>query len=215
MALTALSAALGLSPLAVELIGYAGSVLVLLSLTMTSAKKLRWLSLCGSTVFAFYSLLIASYPTMAVNCAIVAINAWFLVSMGRHKERLELLPVSLSSRYLRRFTDFYAADIQKYFPRFSMQDSRADTAFFVCRDMVNAGLLLGKSENGGVLRLELDYVTPRFRDFRAGAYLHGQLARLGYRRLVLPDVGQAHRRYLKKAGFVFRQGEYVLELRPN
>lgn len=212
MALTALSSALGLSPLGVELIGYAGSALVLLSLTMTSAKKLRWLSLWGSTVFAFYALLIASYPTAAVNVAIVGINAFFLVSMGRRRERFALLPVSLSSRYLRRFTEYYARDIEKFFPNFSLSNSRADTALFVCRDMVNAGLLVGKTEDGGVLRLELDYVTPRFRDFRVGAYLHDQLTRMGYRRLVVPDVGAAHRRYLKKAGFVLQQGEYVLEL---
>ena len=49
-----------------ELIGYLGSVLVIVSMLMTSVVKLRVINTIGSVIFAVYALLIHSYPTAAM-----------------------------------------------------------------------------------------------------------------------------------------------------
>ena len=50
------------SDLVYELIGYAGSALVVLSLMQRSILRLRVIGLIGSVVFLVYSLLIGAYP---------------------------------------------------------------------------------------------------------------------------------------------------------
>ena len=43
-------------------IGYLGSLVVLISLLMSSIKKLRWINLVGAVIFAFYGFMISSIP---------------------------------------------------------------------------------------------------------------------------------------------------------
>ncbi|MCR5583870.1 MAG: YgjV family protein, partial [Lachnospiraceae bacterium] len=64
-----------------ELIGYLGSLLVVVSLLMSSVIKLRIINTIGSLIFCLYALVIHSYPTAVMNAALVAINIWFLVKL--------------------------------------------------------------------------------------------------------------------------------------
>lgn len=57
-----------------EIVGYAASVLVAISLAVGSTVRFRVLNLAGSLTFVAYGLLIASYPVAAVNLLIAGIN---------------------------------------------------------------------------------------------------------------------------------------------
>ena len=50
-----------------ELIGYLGSLLVIVSMLMTSVVKLRIINTIGSVIFCGYALAIHSYPTAAMQ----------------------------------------------------------------------------------------------------------------------------------------------------
>ena len=56
-----------------------------------------------------------------------------------------------------------------------------------------------------MLRVDLDYVTPRFAEFKAGRYLyvdHGRrFAAGGYHRVVARSGSRKYDRYLEKMGF--------------
>ena len=58
----------------IEIIGYAGSALVLVSFLMSSVVKLRIVNTIGSLIFAVYALIIKSYPTAILNICLVCIN---------------------------------------------------------------------------------------------------------------------------------------------
>ena len=55
----------------VELIGYLGSAMIVISLTRTSLLKLRLFGLVGAAFFVAYSLIIKAYPIAVVNVVIV------------------------------------------------------------------------------------------------------------------------------------------------
>lgn len=74
---------LGLSIL--ELFGYLGSFVVLVSLTMNSIVKLRWINLLGAVMFTVYAVLIQSYPTMFMNMGIVIIDLYYIQKLRRVK----------------------------------------------------------------------------------------------------------------------------------
>ena len=62
--------------LLIELFGYLGSILVVVSMLMTSVMRLRIINTIGSIIFAIYALIIRSYPTAFMNFFLVGINIY-------------------------------------------------------------------------------------------------------------------------------------------
>ena len=61
-----------------EMLGYAASVFVAVSLMMRSLVKLRVINLIGSVLFTTYGLIIGAYPVAVVNAFIVVVNIYYL-----------------------------------------------------------------------------------------------------------------------------------------
>ena len=70
----------------IEMIGYLGSILVLVSMLMSSVVKLRVINTIGSGIFAAYALMIHSYPTALMNGALVGINIYNLVKLNQRDQ---------------------------------------------------------------------------------------------------------------------------------
>jgi hypothetical protein len=196
----------------VELLGYAASALVVLSLTMGSLLRLRVVSLVGSLTFASYGALIGSVPVLVTNAAIAVINVVHLVRIWRDRSArayFEVLPVPPDSPVLRRFASFYAEDIRRFQPRFDgIRDDHL--AWMVLRDAVPAGVVLAVPDEEGTARVEVDYVTAPHRDFRAGSVLYdgsGAFPDRGFTRVVADAATSAHRRYLARMGFTADDGD--------
>ena len=83
-----------------ETFGYFASGLVVLSLTMRSLLRLRFLNLIGAGTMAAYGLMITAYPVVALNLLIVCIDIYYLREMFSQKHYFKLLEVRQSSKYL-------------------------------------------------------------------------------------------------------------------
>jgi len=201
--------------LAYQLVGYAASALIIISLTMTSLLRLRIVGLAGSTLFAVYGVLIGAWPIVITNVVIIGIHCYFLWKALSADTYLSTLEVAPESRYLAEFLAFHDEDIDRHMPTFvGIRDG--DLAMLVLRDMEPAGAFVGRKTNGR-LDIRLDYVKPEYRDYKLGRHLFGDGARFfrerGYRTLTTPITGvRAHDRYVEKMGFAAREGEYVREL---
>lgn len=69
-----------------EIIGYTGTAFVLLSMMMTSVKKLRIFNLCGAVLSAFYALMTNAMPVAALNLCLTVINLVQLYRLRNKKE---------------------------------------------------------------------------------------------------------------------------------
>jgi hypothetical protein len=58
----------------IEWIGYAASITVVISLTMTAIVKLRIINSIGCLLFVVYGLYVKAYPVALANAVIVLIN---------------------------------------------------------------------------------------------------------------------------------------------
>lgn len=67
----------------IEVLGYAASIMVALSLTMKDIIKLRVLNFIGCTLFTGYGLMIDSMPVVLTNGFIACVNVYFLLKMRR------------------------------------------------------------------------------------------------------------------------------------
>jgi len=196
----------------IEMVGYLGSALVLVSFLMTSVFKLRVVNTVGSVIFAIYALIIHSYPTAIMNACLVAINIHFLWKMMHTTKAYEIVPVTPKDGYLMHFIQTHRVDIDKCFPGLKVDLNRADCAWFVNCEQKPVAILLGK-ENDGVLDIQLDYSTPEYRDFSVGTYLFEQLKSERIRKITYNGpTTDAHRVYLTKMGFQHVSDGYVKRL---
>lgn len=192
-----------------ELVGYLASALVVLSLTMRSLLRLRLLSLAGSVTFLTYGVLIESVPIIVTNCCIAAINLWFLrkeFAIRRSGSAdLGASRIRADSPFLRDFVDYHHDDILDFQPDFSLPTGDDVLALMLTREGAPAGLVIGHLGGDGRLRIDLDYVLREHRDSRLGVWLYGRGAdvfrALGIRSIRATALTEAHRKYLRRAGF--------------
>ena len=75
-----------MSPLAIELIGIASTVLILFSMlfkttTLKGDIRMRALNLAGSVVFVVYGCLLPAISTAVLNGALVVVNTYHLIML--------------------------------------------------------------------------------------------------------------------------------------
>ena len=198
----------------IELIGYFGSALVLVSMLMTSVVRLRLINLTGSVIFAVYALIIRSYPTALMNIALAGINIFYLVRIFKKQKIYDAVKTDLKDGYFSYLLSRYHDDIHSCFPECSLEDTKADITYLICCDSDPACLFLGRQTAPGELEVLLDYATPVYRDASAGRFLYRQLAKDGYKSLAFTQKAEAHIPFLKKVGYEDRgESGYVLDLK--
>lgn len=190
----------------VELVGYAGSLLILLSMTRTSILQLRIIGLLGSSAFFVYGVLIAAYPIAIVNVVIVGVHLFFLRQLLSKKiEFFTSLELNKDSRYLRHFLEFHGDDISTHQPGFRFEPRDDQVRAFVLRDTVPAGVFIGRTCADGSVEVELDYVVPQYRDFKVAQFLYSDrshiFAKRGCRTIWARPGNDVHVRYFERLGF--------------
>ncbi len=191
-----------------ELIGYLGSLLVVVSLLMSSVIKLRIINTAGSLIFCIYALVIRSYPTAVMNAALVAINIWFLIKLINKERSFTLLEVSVDDATAVHFLDRYKTDMDRYFPDREDRKAEVNKVFLALHDDILAGITLGKSSGKDFLLLT-DYSTPQYRDCKLGSFVYEKLHELGYEKLCYDGNNEIHIDYLKKMGFKEENGMLI------
>jgi hypothetical protein len=201
---------------ATELVGYAASALVVVSLAMTSVVRLRLISLAGSIAFVAYGTLIGSIPIVVTNASIACINIWFLSGELGGRRDLGAVVVPVDSPFLLDFLRHHAGDIANFQPEYDRRDEH-DVALVLTRDGLPAGVVLGRRD-GDNLEITLDYVLRAYRDSRLGRWLYGRGATvfhsIGVDRLTTVAGNPTHRSYLLRVGFAPEPGghRFVLAL---
>jgi hypothetical protein len=192
-----------------EVLGWAGSAVLVWSLMQTRVLRFRTYNLAASIVLTFYNAVIGVWPMVAMNAVIALINVYHLARLMRTRDderTYEVVEVGPAEDYLRYVLRRNAADIERHNPGFVWDGAAPGrSAFLVLRENETVGVVLLSDAGDGTARVELDYVLPRFRDFSVGKFVYrrgGRLAELGYRRLVAPTDRMADARdYFPRVGF--------------
>ena len=184
----------------IEIVGYVGSALVLISFLMVSVFKLRVVNSLGSVVCVIYGLIIHAYPTVVMNLCLVAINIYYLFKMINTEKSYDLVRVDGDEGLTKYTIDLYKDDIAKCFPGISMDFDRANRGYVVCHDGKPVGVLLGILKDH-VLDIMIDYSIPQYRDFSIGQFLMSNIASDGIDKLIYKGSDENHKAYLRKTGF--------------
>ncbi len=200
----------------VDVLGWLGSALLVFSLLQTRVLRFRVLNLAACLSLVLFNALVEVWPMVGMNIATSTINVWFLVKLlrERHDEAVfAVLQVRPDDAYFQYFLGVHEDDIRRIHPAFAGTEAD-DLAFQVERGDETVGVVLVRRD-GDVARVQLDYVTPRFRDFSPGEFVWRRAPRLrdrGFRRVVTPP-GMVNPYYDRIEQGFRREGDaYVMEL---
>lgn len=199
-----------------DLLGWCGSVVLVLSLLQARVLRFRIINLVGTAILLVFNALISVWPMVGMNAVLLSINVWFIAKLLRERHdaaSFEVLEVGCEDPYLQRILTVQAADIAKFQPDATWQPvAERDHAFVILKGTEIVGVVLVDAD-GDVARVRLDYVVPRYRDFTPGEFLWRRsdfLRGLGFKRVLTPEqmVGD----YYAKVGFQRQGRQFVLDL---
>ena len=199
-----------------DILGWGGSALLVFSLLQASVLRLRTLNLVACVILLVFNAMIGVWPMVGMNAVLAAINVWFIVKLLRERHddaAFTVVEVGPADEYLRHVLRVHGTDILRFQPDFVWDpSSERGHAFVVLKDDETVGVVLVEADDT-VARVQLDYVTPRYRDFSPGEFVwrrSGLLREHGFARVVTPPGMVAP--YYDRLGF-HREGEsYALEL---
>src|SRR5689334_2289095 len=152
-----------------DLIGWFGSALLVVSLMQARVLRFRVLNLVACIVLTGFNAALEIWPMVAMNVVLSLINLWHIRKLvaTRHDEAMfDVLEVAPDDEYLRHVLRIHGADILAFQPDLVWDGAAPGRlAFLVQRGDETVGVVLVRDDGDGVARVQLDYVTPRFRDF--------------------------------------------------
>lgn len=198
----------------IELFGYLGSTLVVVSMLMSSVVKLRVINTIGSIISGTYAFIIGSFPLAFMNICLIIINIYNLMKLLKKEQSYSLIDATCNDGLLHYILTYYKEDIHKYFPGFTGETTLLDQAYIVCCNGNPAGVLLGKKNGYGTIDVVLDYSVPAYRDCSVGTYLYSKLPAKGISTLTYAEKeSETHKDYLVKMGFVKDKDMFVKKLK--
>jgi hypothetical protein len=200
-----------------DVLGWAGSALLIYSLMQARVLRFRLLNLAACVILVIFNAVLGIWPMVAMNVVLSGINLWFIrkLTSERHSEvAFEVLEVGPLDEYLRHTLRVHANDIEKFQPGFVWDGAApGHTAYLVERGAETVGVVLVHDAGEGVAQVVLDYVSPRFRDFSPGEFVYrrsGLFHDRGFHKVVTPAGMVAP--YYERLG-MRRDGEsYVMDI---
>ncbi len=197
----------------VELFGYLGSTMVVVSMLMSSVIKLRVINTVGSVISGTYALIIGSFPLALMNICLVIINVYNLRKLLVTKQQYDLVKCGADDAVVDYFLTHYAQDILLYFPQLCEDARRMDAVYMVLCNADPAGVLLAREGGNGIMEAVVEYTTPKYRDCSVGKFLYAALAAEGVREIVVHKTSEKHKAYLNKMGYERKKESHIKKLK--
>ena len=193
-----------------EGIGYAASLIILVSLLTTNVFRLRLINGIGSLLFGGYGWLIGSWPVCIINLVIAGIDGWYLLQTLRIRAFFDLAPAeSVGTEYLKRFFLFHERELMKYAPGLTLENLQEACTCLIFRNLLPVGLFSYR-QNGPEAEIAIDFMIPEYRDFKAGQYLYRTkrmfFKEQGIKRFHAVARHPSHPKYYLRNGFVREDG---------
>ncbi len=198
-----------------DVIGWTGSALLVWSLLQNRLLRLRALNLVGCVVLIGFNAALGVWPMVGLNVVLAVINIWYLITMltHRHDERAyRVVEVGADDQILWHVLGQHGDDIARFNPGYRPDEGPGRAAFLILNGDEIVGVVVFRVD-GEVARVELDYVTVRYRDFTPGEFVYRRSSLFtdrGCRTVVTPPGMRSP--YYERLGFRPDGDSYVLEL---
>jgi hypothetical protein len=190
----------------VEYIGYAGSLLWLVSLTVSNTFRLRLFNLFGATTFSLYGYLSGAYPVFVVNAMIAILDVYHLFHLTRHRGLFSLLEIPANnSGFVSAFLQYYQKEIHKHYPNLEQLSMDNHQAIFTMRNLQPVGICLYEVKAPGIIDIKLDFMSLRYKELKGIASIYASCReswkKQGYREIMVRVANDRYKKYLNSLGY--------------
>jgi hypothetical protein len=186
----------------VDILGFAAVLVGLTGFLAYGKYQRRVLFIVAILSLLVYSLIRPIYPITALMVIVLGYYFFSIYKANKSKSSIKLLEVEFDNNYIVEFIQNYKRDIYNYFPFYEAQKSQR--CFLLMRDMNLAGILIADIHDE-VMKIEVDYTKPMYRDAEIGNYIYkqnpGYFKKLGVNKLIAKSYHKGHSRFLQKMGF--------------
>jgi hypothetical protein len=200
-----------------DIVGWGGSALLVYSVMQARVLRFRVVNLAACVVLTGFNAALGIWPMVAMNVALTLINLWHvraLLSSRDDAAAFEVLEVGPGDAYLRHVLRVHEKDMLSTQPDLVWDGTLPGrSAFLVQHGDETVGVVLIRGDDDGGAHVELDWVTPRFRDFSPGEFVwrrSGLLREHGFRQVVTSPVMVGP--YYERIGFHRAGDSWVLDL---
>ena len=197
-----------------DALGWAGSALLVFSLMQARVLRFRVLNTIACVILVVFNGVLGIWPMVAMNVVLAAINLWFIRTLVRQRHddvAYQVIEVGPGDAWLNHLLGTHRDDIARFQPGFAWEPTEGRVAFLVVRGDEAVGVVVVRDGGDGVALVELDYVTPRFRDFTPGEFVFrrsGLFRDLGFRKVLTPP-GMVEP-YYDRLGFTREGSSYAM-----
>ncbi len=196
-----------------EVFGYIGTALVIVSMLMTSVVKLRVLNICGSVISTIYAIIGQAWPIVLLNVSLILINVIQLIRMSKAKITFGRIVTTLSDKSVEYFLSLYGEDIKKYFPEYYLSNDKNYEVHVAYIGSEAVGMVIGE-RNAEKMHIQIDYATPKYRDLSVSTFLFAKLEEDGVQQLCTETGVPEHKKYLVRMGF-YEDGDQMVKVRDK
>ena len=145
-----------------EIFGYIGTALVIVSMMMTSVVKLRVINMCGGLISLIYSIFVNAWPVVVLNACLICINFVQTVRQLTKREDATLVPVGENDPTAKHLLNVWKTDFEKCNPDRNLEEIRDGKTHILYVGEEAIGFFIGEKNNkeSGVSVL---YLTPSHR----------------------------------------------------
>ncbi len=189
-----------------QLLGYAASVLLAISLLVNNDLKFRWLNTFGCVSFIIYGLFIDAFPIILTNSILLFINVFYLVKIYRTEEDFDFAEFANGDEIIDKFLSFHQKDVAAFFPDYNHHIGGNEISFVVLRDMVIANIFVATVTTDEMAIIRINYTVPKYRDYKVGKFIFDKenryLVLKGVKCLLYNRVcNKNHEHFIRKMGF--------------
>ncbi|MBQ7391628.1 MAG: YgjV family protein [Clostridia bacterium] len=195
-----------------EIFGYIGTALVIVSMLMTSIVKLRIINMCGGLISLIYAICVNTWPVVVLNACLISINFVQTVRQLRGKEDVTILSLKAGDPTANHLLGIWQKDIQKYYPDLDFEEINGKEVHILYVEEEAVGFLVG-ARNGELFSLSILYLIPSHRTVATGERIFAALREKGVHILTSCEFyTKAPHRYLCRMGFEVRDGLLVKQI---
>ena len=189
-----------------EIFGYIGTALVIVSMMMTSLIKLRIINMCGGLISLVYAVFCNTWPVVVLNACLICINFVQTVRQLRGKEEVTLLSVEANDPIAQHLMRLWQKDIEKYQPDCNLYATEETERHILYVGQQAVGVLFG-SKNEDLFSLQILYLVPSHRTAVMGKNVLQALRARGIHTLTSSEFyAKEPYRYLRRLGFTVCDG---------
>ena len=192
----------------IELFGYLGSILVVVSMLMSSVIKLRVINIIGSVISGTYALIIGSFPLALMNICLIIINIYNILKLKKESRKYEIVKGDIQDSLFKYIVNHYGYDINNYFSDFDVEKVSCDTVYYVFCNEAPVGLFLGNKKNDKI-EVVIDYTVPSYRDCSVAKFLYIAMKKDGINQLEIKEPTEKHVAFLNKMSYENKKNTYV------